>query len=333
MIVLPFLFLFCILVTTITLFFTGVPFVLFTLLTLMLYYCCTKDALPFPVLLRALLFLEDIGGETNGNNRYPNAEDEPVKTQKEIRTLLIRRQLLTCKRNDESCTNIIPSDDAMMGTNLLADHTVQSPVWFMEPCSGTVYLFSAPLANLVCKSEDCSDGTTCSVTPVASRDGETDIESSPVVSNQSTSDTSPSAINNDDLAAPVLVLSETETGVSRVASEERIDDDYNSGTENDATVDAAAIGTEPDTPEAHTAHQEQCDDFSDHDQEGTACNICFLAYEAGDVLAWSRNPHCSHSYHEDCVADWLQRKPTCPSCRRDYFVTTPTEEQGSDDNV
>jgi hypothetical protein len=36
----------------------------------------------------------------------------------------------------------------------------------------------------------------------------------------------------------------------------------------------------------------------------TACDICLLEYEIGDKVAWSPNPACSHTYHNDCVLDW-----------------------------
>mmetsp|Transcript_24546 Transcript_24546/g.43069 ORF Transcript_24546/g.43069 Transcript_24546/m.43069 type:complete len:449 (-) Transcript_24546:151-1497(-) len=52
---------------------------------------------------------------------------------------------------------------------------------------------------------------------------------------------------------------------------------------------------------------------------GTTCDICLLDYEVGDRVAWSPNLECSHTYHKDCVLDWLVRKPTCPNCRHDYL--------------
>lgn len=51
---------------------------------------------------------------------------------------------------------------------------------------------------------------------------------------------------------------------------------------------------------------------------GAACDICLLEYEPNDIVAWSRNPACSHAFHEDCIADWLVRKLSCPSCRQDF---------------
>jgi hypothetical protein len=59
---------------------------------------------------------------------------------------------------------------------------------------------------------------------------------------------------------------------------------------------------------------------------GTACDICLLEYQVGEEVAWSPNLECSHSYHKDCVLDWLVRKPTCPNCRHDYLKGKGDEE-------
>mmetsp|Transcript_13104 Transcript_13104/g.36857 ORF Transcript_13104/g.36857 Transcript_13104/m.36857 type:complete len:522 (-) Transcript_13104:4177-5742(-) len=60
-----------------------------------------------------------------------------------------------------------------------------------------------------------------------------------------------------------------------------------------------------------------CDeDFRDR---GTMCDICLLEFEVGDEVAWSPNLNCSHTFHKDCILDWLMRKQSCPSCRLDYL--------------
>jgi len=62
------------------------------------------------------------------------------------------------------------------------------------------------------------------------------------------------------------------------------------------------------------------------------CNICLGEYEVGDTVVWSRRPKgCHHAWHEECLLDWLERKPTCPSCRSDFFDVEDTPaEQGED---
>ena len=52
---------------------------------------------------------------------------------------------------------------------------------------------------------------------------------------------------------------------------------------------------------------------------GTACDICLLDFEIGEEVAWSTNAACTHSFHKDCIMDWLVRKPSCPSCRQNYL--------------
>ena len=55
-----------------------------------------------------------------------------------------------------------------------------------------------------------------------------------------------------------------------------------------------------------------------HDR-GIMCDICLLEYKVGDEVAWSPNIECTHAFHKDCILDWLVRKTSCPSCRRDYL--------------
>jgi hypothetical protein len=56
------------------------------------------------------------------------------------------------------------------------------------------------------------------------------------------------------------------------------------------------------------------------------CAICLREYAAGDVLAASGAGRggCPHSFHRDCVVDWIRTgKSTCPICRR-KFLGPPT---------
>lgn len=67
-------------------------------------------------------------------------------------------------------------------------------------------------------------------------------------------------------------------------------------------------------------HEIEIDQDHHDPPHGSTCDICLLTYEPGDIVAWSRNTDCPHYFHEDCITDWLHRKPTCCSCRRDYVV-------------
>lgn len=54
------------------------------------------------------------------------------------------------------------------------------------------------------------------------------------------------------------------------------------------------------------------------------CYICLLGFDVGDVIAWSFNEKCSHSYHADCITYWLAlrqaRMMSCPVCRQAYLI-------------
>ena len=57
------------------------------------------------------------------------------------------------------------------------------------------------------------------------------------------------------------------------------------------------------------------------------CNICLQEYQVGDIVVWSRRPDgCHHAFHEDCLLDWLSRKPSCPNCRQVFFSIEDSPE-------
>lgn len=41
------------------------------------------------------------------------------------------------------------------------------------------------------------------------------------------------------------------------------------------------------------------------------CVICMIEFMVGDAV---RYLPCMHTYHVDCIDDWLMRSFTCPSC-------------------
>nr|XP_009603368.3 RING-H2 finger protein ATL20-like [Nicotiana tomentosiformis]XP_016442796.1 PREDICTED: RING-H2 finger protein ATL20-like [Nicotiana tabacum] len=43
------------------------------------------------------------------------------------------------------------------------------------------------------------------------------------------------------------------------------------------------------------------------------CPICLVEYSAGESVRLI--PLCQHSFHADCVDEWLKMKATCPVCR------------------
>ena len=56
--------------------------------------------------------------------------------------------------------------------------------------------------------------------------------------------------------------------------------------------------------------------------EEPICSICLSEFEVGDCLAKSAYPMCSkcdHTYHYDCLSNWLMKHDTCPMCRQDII--------------
>ncbi|GJN13818.1 hypothetical protein PR202_gb00564 [Eleusine coracana subsp. coracana] len=49
------------------------------------------------------------------------------------------------------------------------------------------------------------------------------------------------------------------------------------------------------------------------------CGVCLEDFETGNKL---RTMPCSHSFHEDCIFNWLRLSHVCPLCR----FPLPTEQ-------
>ena len=52
------------------------------------------------------------------------------------------------------------------------------------------------------------------------------------------------------------------------------------------------------------------------------CLICCDDYKVADDIAWSNNKDCHHSYHVDCIVEWLLGHDDCPQCRAKYLLST-----------
>lgn len=48
--------------------------------------------------------------------------------------------------------------------------------------------------------------------------------------------------------------------------------------------------------------------------EDKLCSICMCDYDEGEELLML---DCSHRYHIECISKWLEKKTTCPICKRD----------------
>ena len=55
------------------------------------------------------------------------------------------------------------------------------------------------------------------------------------------------------------------------------------------------------------------------ESEEPSCSICLCPFEPAEEICWSSNKRCKHSFHKDCMSEWLQRHEDCPQCRQDYL--------------
>lgn len=51
-----------------------------------------------------------------------------------------------------------------------------------------------------------------------------------------------------------------------------------------------------------------------------SCPICCEDYRKGDDIVWSKNHECKHTFHTDCITQWLMNHDECPLCRNQYLV-------------
>lgn len=64
------------------------------------------------------------------------------------------------------------------------------------------------------------------------------------------------------------------------------------------------------------------------------CEICLVDFSDSSfkkTIVGSPNPICSHKFHEECILNWLENKPTCPCCRALYLSSSTDVEEGRTD--
>jgi hypothetical protein len=87
-----------------------------------------------------------------------------------------------------------------------------------------------------------------------------------------------------------------------------------------AGLDEAVLAAYPtavySSPEKSTGEQGK----EEEEAAGTQCAVCLADYADGDELRLL--PGCRHSFHRQCVDDWLRRRPSCPLCRSSPTPTT-----------
>jgi len=57
--------------------------------------------------------------------------------------------------------------------------------------------------------------------------------------------------------------------------------------------------------------------------EGAKCIICLGEYGEGDEVTIL--PGCNHSFHKECISQWLGQQKTCPICRIELIGSPPTK--------
>ncbi|KAF5197412.1 hypothetical protein FRX31_013001 [Thalictrum thalictroides] len=51
---------------------------------------------------------------------------------------------------------------------------------------------------------------------------------------------------------------------------------------------------------------------------GEDCSICLEHIKEGDD---ARTIDCNHTFHADCISEWVEQQATCPLCRFDMYST------------
>ncbi|CAN6475427.1 unnamed protein product [Victoria cruziana] len=63
----------------------------------------------------------------------------------------------------------------------------------------------------------------------------------------------------------------------------------------------------------------------------TQCSVCLGDYEPNDHL--QQIPSCGHTFHMDCIDNWLTKHTTCPLCRASLLPATKATNPQSTSNA
>lgn len=292
----------------------GLPFFLFLAGLLSVYYCCTTDPIPFRTLLRAMVGVEDwnggaFDGTTTGGEPYH-------VTKEDIRKGIIRR---LCLGPMEWKSTVGVGGDL---STLPRDHPGRVH-WRNEGTSITCLVFSEPLGALGVEPQ-AENGETTGPTAEEMMQREESLRVSvPKYLQTNPAEEETKEEEEEKEGDEKVEEIEEETIVDKV---EEIIPETNAAEAVEPVEEAEQASQPPLTDEEAPA---TTDDGSSVRDRGTVCDICLLEFETGEAVAWSLNPQCNHAYHEDCITDWLLRKPTCPSCRQN-FIFLPTIRQVND---
>lgn len=299
---------------TVTLLFTAlgaVPMFIFGVLLISFYYCCTREPIPMRVLLRAL-FAGDSSDTRSGSGILP------THTKQDIEQGLIRRVYLERTSSAPAGAKDLMKYPKHKGEVYWETDGVDGDqlfIRFSKPLSGSKaadmdlpgpalnhsFLSPPEVNENISHVED--DDNSENMSAKVDRDIE---EGSWNPSNEA------KLRHADDTAEPVPTLE----SCSGDADEAKQDCKEQEANEEEVSDDEEKADIEGDEEE---------EDISK--RSGASCDICLLDYSEGDVVAWSTNKKCRHAFHTDCLVDWITRKPTCPSCRQDYRIPSPSRSR------
>lgn len=69
--------------------------------------------------------------------------------------------------------------------------------------------------------------------------------------------------------------------------------------------------------------------FDDAHELKNLCPICLTDFAEGQEICYSSNKDCPHSFHLDCMVEWLMKHDDCPLCRQDYLKETEVVDKPS----
>ena len=300
----------------------------FVLICIMIscYYCCSRDPIPFHVLMQALL-MDDV------NNNSAENTNAPSRTKEEIRELLICR---TCEQSESrpSATTLAlndDNDDVTSRTRMNNHQPDHEEIASRGPICIATDHYLLTFSNVIetsPNSEDDNDDLWEQLPALQLSTTENDRTSSSVGAVQALS-TDSHDVDEDDinvLADRHHTASIVEQGrdvdieqgrdsfiemasMSRAATIEALSDQLDSITFTELKNKEKML----DVASSHNA------DDDDYFENGIGCDICLRRYQKDDIVAWSYNEACVHAYHLHCITDWLQKKITCPNCRCHYI--------------
>jgi len=107
--------------------------------------------------------------------------------------------------------------------------------------------------------------------------------------------------------------------VHQVSCEKTEDDDEESPTNDkdenkDGKVDNEETNTEPKMSKRLSSSL-----WNHLSINKAECSICLEGYCQSEKVCVSKNPDCSHVFHQECIAEWLKKHDKCPLCRVDLL--------------